>query len=190
MGLADNFLWSAHPFAGSCPNFYYEMFWRSGTPAAKQEEHLQTAVFFHFFPILPLFSLFLSNGCSCAFPFIFHCHVILFVSKMLPWLTFRLPSSSCIPSNCRSMPWGFPSPICLKSLARCYLPCITSIAKKCDRIFIVLFKEKKTKAWLLLHLVPHVWACCSAALFIRIDCRYFCLIDSPSQFEILLGEWG
>lgn len=145
MGLADNFLWSAHPFAGSCPNFYYEMFWRSGTPAAKQEEHLQTAVFFHFFPILPLFSLFLSNGCSYAFPFIFHCHVILFVSKMLPWLTFCLPSSSCIPSNCRSMPWGFPSPICLKSLARCYLPCITSIAKKCDRIFIVLFKEKKQK---------------------------------------------
>lgn len=52
-------------------------------------------------------------------------------------LDLRLLSSSCAPSNCHSMPWGFPSPICLKSLARCYLHCVTSIMRKCGQIFIM-----------------------------------------------------
>lgn len=63
--------------------------------------------------------------------------------ELLPCLTFCLPSSSCAMNNCYSMPWGFPSPICLKSLACCYLHWVTSVARKLCQILILQFSLKR-----------------------------------------------
>lgn len=105
-------------------------------------------------------------------------------------LDLRLPSSSCAPSNCHSMPWGFPSPICLKSLARCYLHCVTSIMRKCGQIFIMQFSlKRKSKSFPFASLSSPC-----ASLVLCNSCHWnrllvlLHLIDSPSQFEILLGE--
>lgn len=107
----------------------------------KQSIHKQLYSFF--FPLLPVLFLFMSRGCFCTLLFIFCSHVVLFVSELLPCLTFGLPSSSCAMNNCYSMPWGFPSPICFKSLACCYLHWVTSIERKLGRVLILQFSLKR-----------------------------------------------
>lgn len=133
--------------------------------------------------------LFLSRGCSYTFLFTFCRRLILFVSAM-PCLTFRLPSSSCALSNCHSVPWGFPSPICLKSLARYYLHCVTSIARKHCQIFIMRFSLKRKSQ-------SFPFASLSSPCVSLVLCSsspwdgllvFLHLIDSLSRFEIFLGE--
>lgn len=177
MGLAVYFLWSAHHFASSGPNFCYEIFQRSRIPAAEQEEHLQTGVFFHFSPYYPCSFYSWAMAAPTFFLFIVCCHVILFVSEMLPCLTCCLPSSSSVPSNCHSMPWGFPSPICLKSLlpTLCYFHCEEAWPEEAwpNLHNAVLSKEKKQKLSFCFTWAPHVWAWFSAAPVTGMDCRYF-----------------
>lgn len=195
------FLWSAHHFSSSGPNFCYEIFQRFGIPAAKQEEHPQTAVFFLFSSLLPVLFLFMSHGCFCTLLFIFCCHVVLFVLELLPCLTFCLPSSSCAMNNCYSMPWGFPSPICLKSLACCYLHWVTSIARKRGQILTLQFSLKgKSKGFpfdslssLCVSLVlwsTYHWNGLPVSLILHLNLKS-CLGKekeiSPSSYRILLS---
>lgn len=107
----------------------------------KQSIHKQLYSFF--FPLSPVLFLFTSHGCFCTSFFIFCCCVVLFVLELLPCLTFCLSSWSCAMNNCYSMPWGFPSPICFKSLACCYLHWVTSIERKRGQILIVRFSLKR-----------------------------------------------
>lgn len=127
----------------------------------------------------------MSHGCFCTLLFIFCCHIVLFVSELLPCLTFCLPSSSCAMNNCYSMPWGFPSPICLKSLACCYLHWVTSIATWPSPHIAVLSEEKKQKVCFYFTEFP----VCEPGSLQHLSLEWTAsLIDSPSQFEILFEE--
>lgn len=166
----------------------------------KQSIHKQLYSFF-FFPLLPVLFLFMSHGCFCTLLFIFCCHIVLFVSELLPCLTFCLPSSSCAMNNCYSMPWGFPSPICLKSLACCYLHWVTSIARKRGQVLILQFSlKRKSKRFaftslssLCVSLVPcstYHWNGLPVSLILHLNLKS-CLRKereiSPSSYGILLS---
>lgn len=141
MGLVVYLLRTAHRFAVQVQISTVNFFWRSGTPTSKQEESICEQLY-SFFIFLAVFSLFLSYGCPCAILFIFYWHAVLFVSMMLPCLTFYLPSLSCILSNCHSMPRSSPLPFVL-SLYHVTWYC--TITRKCGQIFIILIKEENQK---------------------------------------------